>query len=103
MKKFFFFPESYRQPYQIEKTTNANIQERTEVLNFPSKEKFHGIIVTYPQSLCEKVTLKQKLNQNTLQIRKGEKLSTDFISEFLKISIKFLEGSPEIDSIARRG
>jgi transcription-repair coupling factor (superfamily II helicase) len=82
-EKILFFPESYRQPYQIEKTTNANIQERTEVLNFLSKDKFHGIIVTYPQALCEKVTLKQKLNQNTLQLKKGEKLSTDFISEFL--------------------
>jgi len=82
-ERILFFPESYRQPYQIEKTTNANIQERTEVLNFLSKERFNGIVVTYPMALCEKVTLKQKLNQNTLQIRKGEKLSTDFISEFL--------------------
>ncbi len=82
-EKILFFPESYRQPYQIEKTTNANIQERTEVLNFLSKEHFNGVIITYPQALCEKVTLKQKLNQNTLQIKKGEKLSTDFISEFL--------------------
>ncbi|MGZ4061179.1 MAG: hypothetical protein ACXVPU_19260, partial [Bacteroidia bacterium] len=32
-QKTLFFPETYRQPYQIEKTTNANIQERTEVLN----------------------------------------------------------------------
>jgi transcription-repair coupling factor (superfamily II helicase) len=35
------------------------------------------------QALAEKVTLKQKLQQNTLQIKKGEKLSIDFISEFL--------------------
>lgn len=82
-KRVLFFPESYRQPYQVEKTTNANIQERTEVLNFVSKDNFSGIVVTYPQALCEKVTLKQKLNQNTLQIRKHEKLSIDFISEFL--------------------
>lgn len=81
--RVLFFPETYRQPYQVEKTTNANIQERTEVLNLVSKETFNGLIVTYPNALCEKVALKQKLNQNTLQIRKGEKLSIDFISEFL--------------------
>ena len=82
-EKVLFFPESYRQPYQIEKTTNANIQERAEVLNLLSKSNFKGVIVTYPQALSEKVTLKQQLHQNTLQIRKGEKLSIDFISEFL--------------------
>lgn len=82
-KKVLFFPETYRQPYQIEKTTNANIQERTEVLNLVSKENFSGIVVTYPNALCEKVAQKLKLNQNTLQIRKREKLSIEFISEFL--------------------
>lgn len=81
--KVLYFPETYRQPYQIEKTTNANIQERAEVLNLLSKENFKGVVVTYPQALSEKVTLKKQLTQNTLQIKKGEKLSIDFISEFL--------------------
>ncbi len=78
-----FFPESYRQPYQEEKTTNANIQERTEVLNRLSKEHFKGVLVTYPQALSEKVSLKKQLLQTILRIKKGEKLSIDFISEFL--------------------
>ncbi|MDO9000110.1 MAG: transcription-repair coupling factor [Bacteroidota bacterium] len=82
-EKISFFPESYRQPYQIEKTTNANIQERAEVLNLLTKDNYLGIVITYPQALAERVTLKQKLLQNTLQIKKGEKLSIDFISEFL--------------------
>ena len=82
-EKILFFPESYRQPYQPEKTTNANIQDRTEVLNLLAKDNFTGIIITYPQALAEKVTLKKTLHQNTLQLKKGEKLSLDFISEFL--------------------
>jgi len=82
-EKVLFFPESYKQPYQVEKTTNANIQERAEVLNLLSKENFKGVVVTYPQALSEKVTLKKQLHQNTLQIKKGEKLSIGFISEFL--------------------
>ena len=76
-EKLLFFPESYRQPYQIEKTTNANIQERAEVLNLLSKENFNGIVISYPQAIAEKVTLKQKLHQNTLQLKKSEKLSPD--------------------------
>ncbi len=82
--RVLFFPESYRQPYQEEKTTNANIQERAEVLSNLSREQFRGIVVTYPHALSEKVTLKKQLHQNTLQIRKGELLSLDFIAEFLQ-------------------
>jgi transcription-repair coupling factor (superfamily II helicase) len=82
-EKVLFFPESYRQPYHEEKTTNANIQERAEVLNLLSRESFKGLVVSYPQALCEKVTLKKQLHQNTLQVKKGEKLSIEFISEFL--------------------
>lgn len=82
-EKVLFFPETYKQPYQIEKTTNANIQERAEVLNLLSKDNFKGVIITYPQAISEKVTLKKQLHQNTLQIKKNEKLSIDFISEFL--------------------
>lgn len=81
--KVLFFPETYRTPYQIEKTTNANIQERTEVLNLISNENFKGIIITYPQAISEKVTFKQQLFKNTLQIKIGEKLSVDFLTEFL--------------------
>lgn len=82
-KQVLFFPQSYKQPYEVEKTTNANIQERAEVLSFLSRENFNGVIVTYPEALCEKVTLKKELVQNILQIKKGEKLSIDFINEFL--------------------
>ncbi len=81
--KVLFFPETYRQPYHPEKTTNANIQERAETLNLLSRETFKGVVVTYPQALCEKVTRKKLLHKNTLQIKKGEKLSVEFISEFL--------------------
>jgi transcription-repair coupling factor (superfamily II helicase) len=82
-KNVQFFPQSYKQPYEPEKTANANIQERAEVLSLLSSDNYNGIVVTYPEALCEKVTLKKELQQNILQIRKGEKLSVEFISEFL--------------------
>ncbi len=78
-----FFPESHKQAYQIEKTSNANVQERTEVLSYLTKDTFKGVIVSYPQALFEKVTAKKQLSKNTLQIKRGEKLSIDFISGFL--------------------
>ena len=73
-EKILFFPESYRQPYQEEKTTNANIQERTEVLNLVSRENFKGIVVSYPQALNEKVTLKKQLYKNQLYMIKNKLL-----------------------------
>ena len=78
-----FYPEAQRQPYAIEKTNNANIQERTEVLSRVVRDSFKGILVTYPIALGEKITTKTQLNNNTLQIKKGEKLSIDFICDFL--------------------
>lgn len=78
-----FFPESHKTPYAIEKTANANIQQRAEAVNFLSKETFKGIVITYPDAICEKITTKKQLNKNSLQIKKGEKLSTEFVSDFL--------------------
>ncbi len=82
--KLLFFPESYRQPYQPEKTLNANIQERAEVMSRVSADTFCGVVVSYPTALCEKVSLKKQLHQNTLLIKQEEKLSLDFIAEFLQ-------------------
>ncbi len=79
-----FFPESYKKPYQIEKTSNANVQERTAVLNFLSNDVHSGIVVTYPQALAELVLYKKNLRKNTLQLKRGEKLSIEFMEEFLR-------------------
>ncbi|MBK9285236.1 MAG: transcription-repair coupling factor [Sphingobacteriaceae bacterium] len=82
-EKILFFPESSKMPYTLEKTTNASIQERTEIMNLIARDNFKGILVTYPQAICEKTAHKQRLKENTLEVKIGEKLSPDFISEFL--------------------
>ncbi len=82
-KHIFYFPESYKVPYKEEKTSNASVQERAETLSQLSKENYSGIVVTYAAALAEKVASKTSLSKNTLIIKKGEKLSIDFIQEFL--------------------
>ncbi len=82
-KHLNYFPESYKVPYKEEKTSNASVQERAETLSQLSKENYSGIVVTYASALAEKVASKSSLNNNTLVIKKGEKLSIDFIEEFL--------------------
>jgi transcription-repair coupling factor (superfamily II helicase) len=82
-KHIHYFPESYKVPYKEEKTSNASVQERAETLSQLSKENYSGIVVTYAAALAEKVASKTSLSKNTLVIKKGDKLSIDFIEEFL--------------------
>lgn len=78
-----FFPASYRMPYQHEDIDNSNILLRAEVLNKINTGKKHICIVTYPEALTEKVVTKTHLSKNTLELKQGEKISIDFISEIL--------------------
>jgi transcription-repair coupling factor (superfamily II helicase) len=78
-----FYPGSYRRPYQIEDTDNANILLRAEVLNRINSQKKPAIIVTYSDALFEQVITKSELKRNTLKINVGEELSLDFINELL--------------------
>jgi len=76
-----FYPGSYRRPYQIEETDNANILMRAEVLNRLSSRRKPSCIVTYPDAIFEKVITKKELNKNTLKLSVGEGISIDFLNE----------------------
>jgi transcription-repair coupling factor (superfamily II helicase) len=78
-----FYPSSYRRPYQIEETDNANVLLRSEVLNRINSRKKPAVIVTYPEALFEKVVTRKELDKNTLKIAVGENVSIDFINEVL--------------------
>ncbi|MCP1997156.1 transcription-repair coupling factor [Flavobacterium sp. HSC-61S13] len=78
-----FYPGSYRRPYQIEETDNANILLRAEVLNRINSRKKPAIIVSYADALFEKVVTKKVLDKNTLKLTVGDQISIDFINEVL--------------------
>ncbi|WP_371315643.1 transcription-repair coupling factor [Flavobacterium agri] len=78
-----FYPGSYRRPYQIEDTDNANVLLRAEVLNRINSRKRPALIVSYPEALSEKVVTRQQLEKNTLKVAVGDKISIDFINEVL--------------------
>ena len=78
-----FYPSSYRRPYQIEETDNANILLRAEVLNRINSRKKPSIIVTYPEALFEKVVTRKELDKNTLKVAVADQISIDFINEVL--------------------
>ncbi|WP_422861718.1 transcription-repair coupling factor [Flagellimonas sp. W118] len=78
-----FYPGSYRRPYQIEETDNANVLLRAEVLNRINSRKKPAVIVTYPDALFEKVVTRKELDKNTLKIKLEDTLSLDFLNEVL--------------------
>ena len=82
-KDVLFYPGSYRRPYQIEDTDNANVLLRAEVLNRINSRKKPAVIVSYPEALFEKVVTKKDLEKNTLKVSVGDKISIEFINEVL--------------------
>ncbi len=82
-KDVLFYPGSYRRPYQIEETDNANVLLRAEVLNRINSRKRPAVIVTYPDALFEKVVTRRELEKNTLKIKLEDSLSLDFLNEVL--------------------
>ena len=82
-KDVLFYPGSYRRPYQIEETDNANVLLRAEVLNRINSRKRPVVIVTYPDALFEKVVTRRELERNTLKIKVGDTLTLDFLNEVL--------------------
>ncbi|WP_047418502.1 transcription-repair coupling factor [Cellulophaga sp. Hel_I_12] len=82
-KEVLFYPGSYRRPYQLEETDNANVLLRAEVLNRINSRKKPALIVTYPDALFEKVVTRKDLDKNTLKIKLEDSLSLDFLNEVL--------------------
>ncbi|HLV52351.1 MAG TPA: transcription-repair coupling factor [Flavobacterium sp.] len=78
-----FYPGSYRRPYQIEETDNANVLLRAEVLNRLNARKKPVVIVSYADALFEKVVTRKQLDQNTLKIAVNDQITIDFVNEVL--------------------
>lgn len=78
-----FYPGSYRRPYQLEETDNANVLLRAEVLNRINSRKKPAVIVTYADAVFEKVITRKELDKNTLKVAVGDQISIEFINEVL--------------------
>ena len=82
-KDVLFYPGSYRRPYEIEETDNANVLLRAEVLNRINSRKKPALIVSYPDAVFEKVVTRKELEKNTLKLKTGDAISLDFLNEVL--------------------
>lgn len=82
-KNILFFPSSFKRSIHHEAIDNENIILRTDVLDKLSKRDEDYLIISHPEAVMEKVISGKGLVRHTLDIRKGEKLSTGFINEVL--------------------
>ncbi|MGZ3820891.1 MAG: CarD family transcriptional regulator, partial [Mucilaginibacter sp.] len=83
-KEILLFPSSYRKAFEFTQPDSSNVLARAEVLNeLNHSSEFGRLIVTYPEALAEKVIDRASLEKNTLEIAVSNKLSIDFINEFL--------------------
>ena len=78
-----YFPPTHLDPYQIEKTQNANLVLRTEVLNRIHNDKKPRMMVAPFASLAEKVMKKDDFKAISHTIKAGDQLDFDFTEELL--------------------
>ncbi len=78
-----FFPSSYKRSVQYGQPEQENIVQRTEVLNQILLNEKPLIIVSYPEAVIETVISAAGLQKNTLRVKVGDNISTEFINEFL--------------------
>ncbi|MGM0480120.1 MAG: transcription-repair coupling factor [Bacteroidota bacterium] len=81
-ERMVFYPASYKVPYKVEETDNANVVSRAEALEKVSKSS-NTWIVTYPTALFEKVPTKQKLVDHSFKVERGKDYAIDFLNELL--------------------
>jgi len=82
-EEVFFFPSSFKRAIKLSQLDAANEILRTEVLNRLANNTSPSVVVTYPESLVQKVISVQGMRTKMLRIRVGENLSIDFVVEIL--------------------
>lgn len=82
-KKVVYLPFSYVNAYDFDKIQNASQQQRIEALEKISNTDKKHVVVTYIEALFEKIPAKNTLSENTFKVAVKEKLSIDFLEEFL--------------------
>ncbi|MDO4763179.1 MAG: transcription-repair coupling factor [Flavobacteriaceae bacterium] len=78
-----YLPATHLSPYQIERTQNANLVLRTEVINRLNTDKKPKIIIAHHSALSEKVLKKEDFKAISHYIKVGDQLDFDFTEELL--------------------
>lgn len=79
----FYFPSSYKKSIKLSQLDAANEILRTEVLNRLANTTLPCIVITYPESLMQKVISLEDIQSKTLKLQVGVNIGLDFVVEIL--------------------
>lgn len=79
----FYFPSSFKHQKDFRLLNPSHVMLRTEALSRISSGTNKKILVTYPESVFEKVVLPKTIAQSILKFKKGESIHLDDILERL--------------------
>ncbi len=86
-RAIYFFPDSFKRPAFFDDLNPTQMLQRSEVISKITSStdlaNNASVIVTYPEALFEKVVKPEVLNQSRIEVKKGEKLDTDFVIQVL--------------------
>ena len=82
-QQVLFFPSSFRRAIKFGQRNAGQEILRTEVLSRLSSGSLPLFVVTHPQALSELVVTKQKLSEQTLSLKVGERVDIMFVQETL--------------------
>jgi len=84
-KDVLFFPDSYKLPGKFDEINKTNLQSRTEmVTRFLKQETKREIMVTYPESLFEKVIDPEAINRGGIHIEISKEMDMYEMVSFLE-------------------
>ncbi|WP_298064041.1 transcription-repair coupling factor [uncultured Rikenella sp.] len=79
--QILFYPTAYRRSIQTQREDPAGIVQRTAVLTALATSRGAAekplLICTYPEALVEKVADRERLAENILRIKKGQRIAMD--------------------------
>lgn len=78
-----YLADSYKRPFELEEPHPDQIQARAEVVSKLQHALHPYIVVSTPEGISEKVISNEQLKKNTFEIKLGEQLDLEFLSDFL--------------------
>lgn len=79
----YLLPDSYVRPFEPENIDTFKTQKRIETINLISKKQKPFILISYPESVCQRIISENEIKNSMMEIKTGDKFDLDFFIEFL--------------------
>ena len=79
----FLLPDSFKRPGNFEEINAAHVLKRSELSSALLTSKQPMVVVTYPQSIFEKIIRPEQLEKDKITVNKGELFDQDFVLDIL--------------------